>query len=425
MDAVTGQFPDAWRGDDPQQSKYIQLKRSLVTVRYWLHEFQRPFRGFKMPMDCEEQDQHDDPADVKSWNEAEGEIHRLGDELKDHIDLRTANAASTAAGVMGIHQTLASPQAVLQATAELRQWAGELGKVASTLSDFAFKWAERNGGVPKTKAAREKLLGDYRARFLQQATASEEQFVQALEERYQAWAKDRSIETATPVDLQRFDDETGLLTRRVDELSGFIGPKDLAHRIGARCDELSRAAVMLGCNDATVAALKGMAALTPDIAEGRAVLSVPATWTEARRQSNEIFKSEAIAGVGLNRAWEVALERLEHAAAKALEAADEYTEPSLTIRPPTPPTAGVAFTNDDPAHLTEAERTIIKRLGESSILLKGPDAYADVAERTGKDALKRLESIGIVERPRGKKRGYALTERGRGVHLELFGSAAA
>jgi hypothetical protein len=94
LDSVRSQLPTSWLGDDPQNSKYIRLKRSLETVRHWLHEFQRPFRGYKMPMDSDAQDQHDDPADVKSWNNAETDIQVLGDELKDHLDLEAAKAAS-------------------------------------------------------------------------------------------------------------------------------------------------------------------------------------------------------------------------------------------------------------------------------------------------------------------------------------------
>ena len=93
LDTVAGDFPDSWRGDDPKQSKYIRLRKSLGTVRDWLYESWQPFRGFKMPMDCDAQDQHDDPADVKCWNDAEKEIRGLGDELKDYIDLHAANVA--------------------------------------------------------------------------------------------------------------------------------------------------------------------------------------------------------------------------------------------------------------------------------------------------------------------------------------------
>src|SRR5688572_7431654 len=45
LEAAAARLPAAWRGDDPAQSKYIRLKRGLETVRYWLHEFGRPFRG--------------------------------------------------------------------------------------------------------------------------------------------------------------------------------------------------------------------------------------------------------------------------------------------------------------------------------------------------------------------------------------------
>jgi hypothetical protein len=67
--------------------------------------------------------------------------------------------------------------------------------------------------------------------------------------------------------------------------------------------------------------------------------------------------------------------------------------------------------SDDPT-LSEPEWAIIRKLGKSQILLKGPDAYAGIGERTGKLALMRLEQLNIVERPRGPRQGYALTELG-------------
>ncbi|MCE9589089.1 MAG: hypothetical protein K8S99_01030 [Planctomycetes bacterium] len=94
LDAAMGQFPDSWLGDDPQSSKYIRLKYALGTVISWLYECQLPYRGFKMPMDCDGQDQHDAPEAVKSWNDAEREIRVLGDELKALIDLHDAKTAA-------------------------------------------------------------------------------------------------------------------------------------------------------------------------------------------------------------------------------------------------------------------------------------------------------------------------------------------
>jgi hypothetical protein len=90
--------PQSWLGHDPETSKYIRLKRAFETIRYWLHEFQRPFRGYKMPMDSDDQDQHDDPADVKDWNEAEMAVRRLGDELRDYIDLAVVHSRRSDVG---------------------------------------------------------------------------------------------------------------------------------------------------------------------------------------------------------------------------------------------------------------------------------------------------------------------------------------
>lgn len=152
------------------------------------------------------------------------------------------------------------------------------------------------------------------------------EFVDRLEERlerlrvedYKIWAADRDIATATRADWERFDDETRRVSDFMDKASGLAGPNDLARRIGARLDELSRAALEFGCDDSTVAALKGAAALLPDISDGRASLSNPETWMEARHQANEIFQGEAIAGIPLHRAWDVALDRLELAAKEKL-----------------------------------------------------------------------------------------------------------
>jgi hypothetical protein len=227
-----------------------------------------------------------------------------------------------------------SPQAVLEAISELRQWMAELSRTADALSDFAFKWTARNGGVPKARAAMDKLRADYLARFSQAPLESDTPAMQGLEERYQAWAVGWGIDTATQEDLERFDDETGLLSDFIDAASGFAAPKALAHRIGGRLAELSRAAVVLGCEDSTIAALKGAAALMPEIANGRAVLSDPATWTEARWQANQIFQGEAIAGIPLNRAWDVALEKLELAARNKIAGvapASELRKPAAVI----------------------------------------------------------------------------------------------
>ena len=65
------------------------------------------------------------------------------------------------------------------------------------------------------------------------------------------------------------------------------------------------------------------------------------------------------------------------------------------------------------AAMTEAESKVLRRIATSPILLKGPDAYADVGERTGKEALLRLENLRLIHRPKGPKSGYAATDAGR------------
>ena len=65
------------------------------------------------------------------------------------------------------------------------------------------------------------------------------------------------------------------------------------------------------------------------------------------------------------------------------------------------------------ARLSEIELKVLRRISESPVLLKGPDAYADVGVRSGKAALKSLEESGMVHRPKGKKTGYAPTDLGR------------
>jgi hypothetical protein len=62
--------------------------------------------------------------------------------------------------------------------------------------------------------------------------------------------------------------------------------------------------------------------------------------------------------------------------------------------------------------VTEAEHRVLRRIADSDILLKGPDAIADVAERRGRDALKDLERRGLIHRPRGLRKGYAATQAG-------------
>lgn len=56
---------------------------------------------------------------------------------------------------------------------------------------------------------------------------------------------------------------------------------------------------------------------------------------------------------------------------------------------------------------------VLRRIADSRILLKGPDAYADVGERSGKEALLRLENLRLIHRPKGPKSGYTATDAGR------------
>jgi hypothetical protein len=208
----------------------------------------------------------------------------------------------------------------LDAIAELKQWLVELTDLAGRNADFAFKWAERNGGIPETKEATDKLVSDFRQRFRLLAPEADQQAMRLIEDHYNAWAAEHGIVGVTPETLEQFDAETGMLTARIDEVSGFARPKELCGMIGARWAELASAAIALGCGDTTVAALKAAAALVPEIANGRAVLDSPTTWTQARFQANQLFQSEAIAGIPLNRAWDVALERLEQAAIEKISA---------------------------------------------------------------------------------------------------------
>ncbi len=75
--------------------------------------------------------------------------------------------------------------------------------------------------------------------------------------------------------------------------------------------------------------------------------------------------------------------------------------------------------------LTEAERAIIKKLGDSSIPSKGAGRLRRCRRENGQGSIAAIERAGIVERPRGKKKGYLLTQKGREIYRRLFGSAAA
>src|SRR3954469_21311655 len=85
-----------------------------------------------------------------------------------------------------------SPDAVLKATAELRELAAELTARALRLADFAFKWAANHGGVPELPEQIQKLVADYQKRFPRQ-TASDEKAIQQLAKRYEKWAKANGV----------------------------------------------------------------------------------------------------------------------------------------------------------------------------------------------------------------------------------------
>ncbi|HYE20703.1 MAG TPA: hypothetical protein VEA69_19815 [Tepidisphaeraceae bacterium] len=85
-------LPPSWREGDPAVAKYIRLKRALEKVSWWLDDLTLPFKGYKMPMDDDEQRQHDPAEHVADWLGAERTIRELGDELRDIIDLEAANA---------------------------------------------------------------------------------------------------------------------------------------------------------------------------------------------------------------------------------------------------------------------------------------------------------------------------------------------
>jgi hypothetical protein len=194
-----------------------------------------------------------------------------------------------------------------------------LRQLSEALADFALKWAERNGGVPKSKAAIRRYVADLFLRFPPPANVPHDLLPPAIAARQREWAKARGIKPGTRRSDQQFDDETGLLTRAANELSVLGREQDLARRIGVRLGELSRAAVALGCDDATAAALKGGGAIFLEVAEGRVRLEDPTTWREARLQASAICQSEAIAGIPVNLGYRVGLDRLEAAARGAVD----------------------------------------------------------------------------------------------------------
>lgn len=185
-----------------------------------------------------------------------------------------------------------------------------LASIAGQRCDFFFVWSANNGGTPKTKDAINQAMADYLATFHDQ-----ENIMELLEDQIDAWRSSKGMSVLSDADLAAFDAETGLLTKCKNELSGLT----IVPHIAAICDYLSTAAVNLGCDDATAAALKSISSLMFDSANGRSSLSRPETWTEARLQANQLFQSESIAGIPLHVAWGVALEKLEFKTKQLLE----------------------------------------------------------------------------------------------------------
>jgi len=205
----------------------------------------------------------------------------------------------------------ASPQPVLCEIAELRQWETEARHLTDSATAFAFEWARQNGGVPTTQEAVRRFYADWRARFPQYATADDEQVMA----RYRAWAEEKGISTPTESDFERFCSGPDLPEHPLLDAFGR-----LAHRMAARLGELARAAGSFGCDGATIAALQSAGDMLENVADNRLLLSEPANWAEAHHQVHRIFQDAAIQGIPLDDAWHVALDRLEVAAKKKLEA---------------------------------------------------------------------------------------------------------
>ena len=90
LDQVRTALPSDWLGSDPKASKYIQLKSALRTMLSWLSDFQRPFRGYKMPL------LGDDPEQIRRWEEAQDTMLAVAKDLRDKVDLQAANASRAA-----------------------------------------------------------------------------------------------------------------------------------------------------------------------------------------------------------------------------------------------------------------------------------------------------------------------------------------
>jgi hypothetical protein len=212
-----------------------------------------------------------------------------------------------------------SPEAIPQAIKELNQWRIRLTELVRRQAGFAFAWAEKNGGVPKTDEAVRKLHADFAERFPNDTAVDKARATKLLRERYEAWATEAGVTTCTQEDFERFAEETNDPHRVL-----FSEQVSLVQRISAHCEELSRAAVALECDDVTATLLRSIGSSMIDVDEGRLLLSDPSTWTEAHQQAGALLQNRAIRGVPLNHAsLDVALDRLELAATKKMHEGTE------------------------------------------------------------------------------------------------------
>lgn len=234
-----------------------------------------------------------------------------------------------------------SPQSVLNAIAELNQWRGELSELTGSHADYVFtRTPLKNGKRLAKEKATDKLVADFQKTFAgDDATTLPKELI-AIEPRYHAWAKERGIDTVSLELVEQFDRETGEVTSLVDKLTLSDRPKELGNQIASRCTELSRTALLLGCDDTTIAALGSYAQLMHDVLKGRATLNNnPSNWGEARLEANELLQSEAIAGIPLHRALDVALQTLELAAKRRADGvqgqpgAESQASPESQSRP--------------------------------------------------------------------------------------------
>ncbi len=200
----------------------------------------------------------------------------------------------------------------------------QLSYSAGARADFIFNWAQENGSMPLTQDEQNHAFGDFL-----HISSQHEAIMNTLNGQLDTWRVQKGKELLSDSDLAQFDIETGLITKCQNDLSGIT---PIPH-IADLCEKLSLAAVQFQCDDATAAALKSISALMSDLAAGRAALSQPTSWTDARLQANQIFQSEAIAGIPLHQAWNVALDKLEHKARQLLK---NNENPSKTVNLATP-----------------------------------------------------------------------------------------